>query len=164
MLCSSFSKTPAPASASAGARGPRHKAKVEQLKATTTLAAPTFPQTAVAESLASGHYDHHLRRVRRLYAEQVARFCRPIEEFYPDGTRLTRPAGGSVLWVKMPPGTTDALALHERSLAMGISIAPGPIFLAKGALQELHPHQLRLRLVRTVERAMKTLRELALNG
>ena len=46
------------------------------------------------------------------------------------GTRVTRPAGGMVLWVELPRGGS-ALDVHRRALARGISIAPGPIFSAK---------------------------------
>jgi DNA-binding transcriptional MocR family regulator len=53
-----------------------------------------------------------------------------IAEHFPPGTRVSRPAGGFVLWIELPPGTS-ALAVHERALEHGISVAPGPIFSAK---------------------------------
>ena len=57
---------------------------------------------------------------------------RPWEHFFPAGTRATRPAGGYFLWVELPAGT-DALAIHRQALALGISVAPGPIFSATRA-------------------------------
>ena len=50
---------------------------------------------------------------------------------FPDGTRMTRPEGGAILWVQMPPAV-DALKLHDEALARGISVAPGPIFSSTG--------------------------------
>ncbi len=98
---------------------------------TSTLATPTLPQLAIAEFLATGGYDRHLRRVRKLYAEQVRQVTRAVQEYFPAGTRVTRPAGGSVVWVELPPGAADSLAIHVRALAARISIAPGPMFSAK---------------------------------
>ena len=43
---------------------------------------------------------------------------------------VTRPVGGHVLWVELPPHI-DSIELHRRALTAKISIAPGPIFSAK---------------------------------
>jgi DNA-binding transcriptional MocR family regulator len=50
-----------------------------------------------------------------------------IGRSFPEGTRVTRPAGGSVVWVELP-GRADTLALWERARAKGIGIAPGMLF------------------------------------
>ncbi len=50
---------------------------------------------------------------------------------FPPQTRATRPQGGYFLWLEMP-AHVDALALHSQALALGISIAPGPIFSSRG--------------------------------
>ena len=42
-----------------------------------------------------------------------------------------RPNGGYILWVELPR-KVDSLELFERALEAGISIAPSPIFSAKG--------------------------------
>jgi DNA-binding transcriptional MocR family regulator len=52
-------------------------------------------------------------------------------EYFPASTRITRPTGGFVLWVELPPAV-NSLDLFDRALADGISIAPGPLFSAKG--------------------------------
>jgi DNA-binding transcriptional MocR family regulator len=130
MLCSSFSKTVAPGYRVGWAAPGRFREEVEQLKFAQSVATATLPQMAIAEFLENGGYDHHLRALRRRLAAQVARMSEAIAEHFPPGTRVSRPAGGFVLWVELPPGAS-ALALHERALARGISIAPGPIFSAK---------------------------------
>ena len=43
-------------------------------------------------------------------------------ESFPSGTRLTRPSGGYVLWVEMPP-TVNSLELFDRALAANPSSA-----------------------------------------
>ena len=39
-----------------------------------------------------------------------------VGEHFPPGTRVTRPAGGYVLWVEMPEGA-DAFAVYRQALA-----------------------------------------------
>lgn len=130
MLCSSFSKTLAPGYRVGWVAPGRFRERVERLKFEQTIATPTLPQMAVTEFLENGGYDHHLRQMRRKLASQVQRMTEAIAEHFPAGTRVSRPLGGFVLWVELPPGTS-ALALHESALAQGISIAPGVIFSAK---------------------------------
>ena len=48
--------------------------------------------------------------------------------------KVTRPTGGYVLWVELPP-QVNSLALFRKALAEKISIAPGPIFSAKQKLE-----------------------------
>jgi DNA-binding transcriptional MocR family regulator len=85
---------------------------------------------AIADFLENGGYERHLRRLRRALAEQVARVREAVALHFPEGTRISRPTGGYVLWVEMPAGKS-ALELHARALLHGISVAPGPIFSAK---------------------------------
>lgn len=131
MLCSSFSKTLAPGYRVGWIAAPgRFSAKLKTLKLTTTMATATLPGLAIAEFLSTGGYDHYLRSARRTYAGNVERMSGAIAETFPEGTRLSRPAGGFVLWVELPR-SVDALELDDRALAQGISIAPGPMFSAK---------------------------------
>lgn len=130
MLCSSFSKTAAPGYRVGWVAPGRFRDEVEQLKFAQSVGTPTLPQMAIAELLENGGYDHHLRSLRRRLAAQVAQMSEAIAEHFPQGTRISRPAGGFVLWVELPPGAS-ALELHERALERGISVAPGPIFSAK---------------------------------
>lgn len=130
MLCSSFTKTLAPGYRVGWTAPGRFREQVEQLKFAQSVATPTLPQLAVADYIENGGYEHHLRTMRRKLAAQVEQVSAAIAEHFPAGTRVSRPAGGFVLWVELPPGTS-ALELHARALAHRISVAPGPIFSAK---------------------------------
>ncbi|MHA3771939.1 aminotransferase-like domain-containing protein [Verrucomicrobiota bacterium sgz303538] len=131
LLCDSFSKTLAPGYRVGWCAPGQWQERVELLKMVTTVATPTLPQMAVADFLANGGYEHHLRRIRKLYAEKVQLVSQAVGEFFPEGTRVTRPTGGYVLWVELPT-QVNSLELFDRALAAGISIAPGPLFSAKG--------------------------------
>src|SRR5262249_52662545 len=108
----------------------------------------------------SGGYEHHLRQLRRKLAAQVARMTEAVAEHFPPGTRISRPKGGFVLWVELPPGAS-ALDLHAQALDHQISIAPGPIFSAKQRFNGCiriscgHPWN------ETIDRAIATLGRLA---
>lgn len=130
LLCSSFSKTIAPGYRLGWIAPGRFYAEIERLKFVINIASSTLSQLTVAEFLAEGGYDHYLRSVRRVYAQQVARMARAVAQSFPAGTRVTRPEGGFVLWVELPRGS-DSLTLYEGARAQGMTIAPGPIFSAR---------------------------------
>ncbi len=134
LLCSSFSKTVAPGYRVGWVAPGRFQSKIERFKTLSAIGTPMPTQLAIAEFLANGGYDHHLRRIRKVYAEQTAAMARTVAEFFPEGTRVTRPTGGFVLWVECP-NYVNALKLYELSLEAGISIAPGPVFSIKGKYQ-----------------------------
>ncbi|MBI5583163.1 MAG: PLP-dependent aminotransferase family protein [Deltaproteobacteria bacterium] len=127
ILCSSFSKTLAPGYRIGWIHPGRFQAEIERLKTACTIATATAPQLAVAEFLNNGGYDHHLRKIRRIYMGQIWSMTQAVSKFFPPGTRVTRPAGGFVLWVELPE-YVDSLKLYELALQAGITIAPGPIF------------------------------------
>src|SRR5437667_1169340 len=134
LLCDSFTKTLAPGSRVGWTAPGRFKTRVEHLKFISSIGTPTLMQMAIAEFLANGGYDHHLRKLRRFYAEQVPRVTQAITKYFPAGTKVTRPAGGYVLWVELPR-QINSLKLFRKALAEKISIAPGPIFSAKQKLE-----------------------------
>ncbi len=129
LYCSSFSKTLSPGLRLGWVVPGKYRKQMEYQKYITSLAAPTLPQLAIADFLQRGGYDRYLRQVRGQYARQVARITRAVGRYFPEGTRVTQPAGGFVIWVELPENT-DAMAIFHRALAKGISIAPGPIFSA----------------------------------
>lgn len=130
VLVSSVSKTLAPGYRVGWIAGGKWHDQIVRLKYGSSLACPSLPGMAVAEFLASGGYDRHLRRLRTAVAGNVERYREAIASQFPDGTRVSSPRGGFVLWVELPPGN-DALALHEQALRKRIVIAPGPLFSAR---------------------------------
>ncbi|MCW5807561.1 MAG: PLP-dependent aminotransferase family protein [Deltaproteobacteria bacterium] len=130
VLVSSVSKTLAPGYRVGWIAGGRWHDQIVRIKYSQSLACPTLPGMAVAEFLESGGYDRHLRRLRAAVAGNVERYREAIATQFPDGTRVSAPRGGFVLWVELPPGV-DALALHEAALKRRIVVAPGPLFSAR---------------------------------
>lgn len=134
--CTSFSKCLAPGYRVGWVAAGRHAAALRRLKTLTSLATAVPSQLAIAEYLAQGGFDRHLRGLRRQLATQQAQMHALVEAHFPAGTRLARPQGGYFLWVELPEGG-DALALHAQATALGISLAPGALFSASGADRRL---------------------------
>jgi DNA-binding transcriptional MocR family regulator len=129
MLCSSFSKTLAPGYRVGWVAPGRFRDRVERQKYVTSVACPTPTQMAVARYLDGGAFDRHLRRLRGTYRGLMARVSSAVAEHFPEGTRMTRPRGGHLLWVELPRHV-DSIRLYEQALSMGISFVPGPLFTA----------------------------------
>jgi DNA-binding transcriptional MocR family regulator len=159
LLCSSFSKDVCPGYRVGWTAPGRFRATVEWLKFASSGVTASLPQMAVAEFIASGGYDRHLRRLRREYAQNVAWMTQAVTRYFPPGTRVTRPAGGFVLWVQLPE-QVDSLELYRQALKAGVTLAPGYIFSAK----QQYRNFIRLNAAvwtREVERAIARLGELA---
>jgi len=134
MLCDSFTKTLSPGYRVGWVAPGRFKAKVEFLKFVNTAACPSLPQMAIAEFLQNGGFDHHLRKIRKFYLDQMQCMSAAVTRYFPEGTKLTRPTGGMCLWVELPP-QVNSLTVYQQALAAKISTAPGPIFSAKQKFQ-----------------------------
>jgi DNA-binding transcriptional MocR family regulator len=130
LWCASLTKTVAPGYRVGWAAPGKFTAKVHQLKHTSSLGSPMVTQLALAEFMATGGYERHLRHLRRTYAQLTERMTETVARSFPAGTRVTRPEGGHFLWVELPRNG-DTLTLHRAALEAGISIAPGPIFSAR---------------------------------
>jgi DNA-binding transcriptional MocR family regulator len=160
LLCSSFSKTLAPGYRVGWIAGGRYHDALVRLKLATTLASPALPQLVIAAFMRSGAQKRFLKDVRRSYADQVTRGREAIARFFPRGTRVTQPQGGFLLWVEMPP-TVDAVRLADDALAAGISVAPGPIFSARGGYRNCLRLSCGAPWTPQLDRAMETLGRLA---
>lgn len=129
LYCSSFSKSLAPGYRVGWIAPGKYAQQVVDRKLAFSLCSPVLPQVALADFLASGAYDAHMRRLRRLLEENLRHLTRAIEASFPAETRVSRPAGGFALWVELPRGF-DSRALFDAALELGICFAPGDVFSA----------------------------------
>ncbi len=130
MHCSSFSKCLAPGYRIGWVAAGQFTRQIARLQLTSTLSASAPAQAAIADYLQKGGYDKHLRQLRHALSLQQHAMVEAVARHFPKGTRATRPDGGYFLWVELP-GKVDALAIHRHALALGISVAPGPMFSAR---------------------------------
>jgi DNA-binding transcriptional MocR family regulator len=160
LLCSSFGKTLAPGLRVGWVAPGRYLERVRRLKFTNTLGTPVVLQKTVSDFLRDGGYDHHLRSIRRAYQNQLHLFSQAILRYFPAGTRLSRPQGGFVLWVELPP-RVDTLRLHGDALKHRINTAPGALFSVKDRYKNCLRMNCGVPWTPVVEAALQKLGELA---
>ncbi|MDH5353773.1 MAG: PLP-dependent aminotransferase family protein [Gammaproteobacteria bacterium] len=129
LSCSSFSKSLAPGYRIGWVLAGRYKTKIRELKQATFSATSSINQLAMAEFLSSGQYDRHLVRLRKDMRDQVEKGRYLISKSFPEGTCISRPQGGNVLWVEMPRGC-NGIEVFNRALQQDIGVTPGILFSA----------------------------------
>lgn len=131
LLCSAFSKTLVPGLRVGWVAPGRYRDQVLHMKYVSTGASATLPQRAVAEFVAEGHYERHLREMNRQYRCHRDVMIAWVERHFPPGTGISDPQGGFLLWLELP-GAVDCVRLNERLAAEHLHIAPGSLFSASG--------------------------------
>ncbi len=129
LWCGSFSKSLAPGLRVGWVAPGKRRDHVAKLKSSASYATGTPQQMAVAAFLRTGGYDHHLKKLRRVYRGSVTKMRRLVEAHFPASSRANHPRGGHMLWVELP-SQVDSLLLAEQAQAEDISIGPGPVFSA----------------------------------
>jgi GntR family transcriptional regulator/MocR family aminotransferase len=139
-------------------RGRMVDALVAQKQA-TDLSDSMLLQAALAEFVADGHYDRHLRRLRRVLLERRDALLAALEREMPEGVKWTRPDGGYQVWVELPDGIDTGEMLAD-SVGAGLLFAPGFQFNHDGR----RSNRLRLTFamagVESIERGVATLARL----
>jgi GntR family transcriptional regulator/MocR family aminotransferase len=88
-------------------------------KVAADLGGPALEQLALAELLAGGGYDRHLRRARRAHRQRRDAVVAAVREHLP-GAAISGIAAGLHLVIALPPGIDDA-ALAARARAVGLA-------------------------------------------
>lgn len=129
ILCSSFSKTLAAGLRIGWVCPGRYFDKVMMMKYVSSMSTATLNQLAVAEFVAQGYYEKHLRKMRQNYQRDRDTVISLLTRHMPQNTRISYPQGGYLLWIELPDAI-DAVELNRRAGLQGINIAPGPLFSA----------------------------------
>jgi DNA-binding transcriptional MocR family regulator len=129
LQCSSLAHYVAPGFNLGWIHAGRWHDRVLYLKGITNVASARLPQLAMAEFLESGGFETHLRDLRMVLWRSVDVAREEVLRRFPEGTRVTRPEGGFVIWVQLPSGH-DGVEIARRAAAAGITILPGAIFSA----------------------------------
>jgi DNA-binding transcriptional MocR family regulator len=163
LWCSSVSKTLAPGYRVGWVAPGKFKQQLLRLKLYHTISGATITQEVIAGFLETGRYAHHLRGLRQTLHTNSLRYAGAIAAYFPDGTRVSRPEGGFILWVELDK-RIDTVALYDRAIRQNISIAPGNMF----SLQDQYRHCLRLSYGmpwdKHIEMALKKLGQLIAAG
>ncbi|WP_447527607.1 aminotransferase-like domain-containing protein [Vreelandella sp. TE19] len=160
LLCSGFSKTVGPGLRVGWMAPGRYRDQALHMKYVSTGASATLPQLAVAEFVAKGYFDRHLRFVVRQYQRQRDVMINWVQRYFPDGTAISYPQGGFLLWVELP-AAVDCVRLNERLATHALHISPGSLFSASGKFRQCLRLNYAFTLTPAMETAVRTVGELA---
>lgn len=160
LLCSGFSKTVGPGLRVGWLAPGCYRDKALHMKYVSTGASATLPQLAVAEFVAKGHYERHLRYVTRQYQRQRDIMINWVQRYFPEGAGISYPQGSFLLWVELP-AAVDCVRLNERLAKRAIHVAPGSLFSASGKFRQCLRLNYAFTLTPAIEDAVRTVGELA---
>ena len=160
LLCSGFSKTLGPGLRVGWLAPGCYREKALHMKYVSTGASATLPQLAVAEFVAKGHFERHLRAVSRQYQRQRDIMISWVQRYFPKGSGISYPQGGFLLWVELP-ADVDCVRLNERLAQHAIHVAPGALFSASGKFRQCLRLNYAFTLTPAMEEAVRTVGELA---
>ena len=86
--------------------------------------APTLTQAAVADFIAEGHFERHLRHLRRLYGERRAALAGALAHNLGDRVRVSPLAAGLHVML-YAEGEVDEAQLVREAAAHGVRVHPG---------------------------------------
>jgi DNA-binding transcriptional MocR family regulator len=121
MHCASLSKSLAPGYRIGWTIPGKFIEDVKQIKRTSDISSPSLTQAAMAHFLGNGRYEYHLKNLRRALHTQYLKYTQAIIEYFPEGTKLSRPQGGFVLWVELPK-KVNASKLRLEAMKHHISV------------------------------------------
>ena len=143
----------------------RFRQKALEIKATTNVSSATLSQMSLAEYLRQGRMDRHLKRLRVALETQMDIMQMHLGRHFPEGTRVTHPTGGAVLWLELPHNI-NAVELFFQARSKGVGIAPGAAFSTQDKFSNYIRICYGVPWSNEVECAIKTLGDLAkhMNG
>ena len=125
--CSSFSKTIAPGFRIGWLVSPKKfKDKILSIKSGISISSPSLNQHILAEFLKSGAYDRFMRNLRGRLKKQSLMIAHAVQQYFPKGTRVSVPKGGSLLWIQLP-SQISGMELYKTARKKNISIIPGEV-------------------------------------
>ncbi|MEZ4517021.1 MAG: PLP-dependent aminotransferase family protein [Chloroflexota bacterium] len=89
--------------------------------------APTLTQAAMADFINEGHFERHIRRLRRLYGVKRAILVGELEKKLGKRVRYSPVEAGLHVLVYLEPGLEEAQAVHEAAVR-GVRVYPGARF------------------------------------
>lgn len=131
MLCDSFSKTLAPGLRLGWVEAGRWSQAMRAIKDLQAGGQSAVLELALADLITQAGHAASMRQLRAAVAARMDAVRRVIATHFPQGTRVSDPPGGLLLWLELPRAL-DSVLLHEACLADGLLIAPGTVFSASG--------------------------------
>jgi len=127
ILCSSFTKSLAANLRVGWISGGKYHSKIVAYKFMIMVGGNPATEEGLANFLEEGHFKRHLRKLRKYLGEQLPHYTQAMAKYFPEGTRISLPAGGSNLWIEFPQ-KINTLKLHQEAWAQKVILWVGPLY------------------------------------
>ena len=131
LTCSSFSKTAAPGYRVGWLLPGKFEEKAKRIKRAQSCSTSMLQQWTISDYLMTGEYDRHLHVLRKTLRYNCERMRALIAQNFPEQVCISKPKGGSVLWVRCR-SHVDTRQLFNQAISQGVNFAPGEIFSPSG--------------------------------
>jgi 2-aminoadipate transaminase len=122
-------------------------------------------QQLLANALASGDYEKHLRSLRVRYARKAAVMLKALRAYFPPQVQWQEPEGGLYYWARLPAGSRSGMKskLFRAALANNVLYVPGELCYADDPGRRKPDGEMRLSFGSASEREIREgIRRLAL--
>ena len=89
--------------------------------------APTLTQAAVADFIMEGHFERHLRRLRKAYGERRDTLIKALEALIPGDIHFSREPAGLHVMLYLDPAC-DEEEVVQQAAAAGVRVYPGAAY------------------------------------
>jgi|UPI0003FF5EE6 DNA-binding transcriptional MocR family regulator len=125
--CGSFSKSLSPALRVGWLLPAEDTHSATARKFLNNVSVSTPCQLSIAYMLEQGLYQKSVRKNAAQHKNRVHQTREWVLRYFPEGTRVSLPQAGFVLWIELPE-PFKAISLHERALEKGVMFLPGDVF------------------------------------
>lgn len=103
-------------------------------------------QQILAEALATGAYERHLKQLRARYGSKAAVMVAAIKKHFPAEVVWREPEGGLYVWARMPERLKTGMksVFFKRALAQDVLYVPGELAYADDKHRPKPNHEMRL--------------------
>jgi GntR family transcriptional regulator/MocR family aminotransferase len=95
-----------------------------QAKELVDRGAPTLTQAAVADFIAEGHFERHLRRLRREYGQRRTVLVQALEDYLSDEVQYSTVEAGLHVMLRLPARFEERRLVHQLAAA-GVGVYSG---------------------------------------
>ncbi|MES2656912.1 MAG: PLP-dependent aminotransferase family protein [Bacteroidota bacterium] len=160
LWCGSFSKTLASGYRVGWVAPGKFKEKLDRTKRYHSVSTNTLAHEAIAHFMENDRYDAHLRKLSQTLYSNLQHYLRCIAEYFPAGTRVSKPDGGFILWVELNKNQSS-LKLYDQAIQHKINISPGSMYTLQQQYDNCFRLNFGLKWNDKVEAALKLLGKLA---
>jgi DNA-binding transcriptional MocR family regulator len=157
--CSSFSKIATPGWRMGWIVPGRWREAFIEDQLITSTGVSSLPQFALAEFLKGPSYLKHLDGLRALAARQSPVIRSMVLQHFPEGTKISKPAGGFLFWVECPNIHVEEFV--RLALIANVAVAPGTIFSASGSFNNVFRLSVGATMSPAIKSAISRLGEIA---